>query len=83
MKKLIRDLKHKNITLPDSDDDLVQDEIKDYEIILCMDKYRNILDTTYTFYTDRLKAITLPKLLKDHVKRPEEQAFFSSISDIL
>lgn len=83
MKKLIRDLKHKNITLPDSDDDIIKDEAKDYEIILCMDKYRNILDTTYTFYTDQLKAKTLPKLLNDHVKRPEEQAFFSSISEIV
>ncbi len=55
MKKLIRDLKHKNINLPDSDEDLIDDEIKDYEIILCMDKYRNILDTTYTFYSDQIK----------------------------
>lgn len=71
MKKLIRDLKHKNITLPDSDDDIIEDETKDYEIILCMDKYRNILDTTSTFYADQLKTKTLTKLLKDHVNRPD------------
>lgn len=52
MKKVIRDLKHKNLTLPDSDEDLIGDETKDFEIILCMDKYRNIIDTSYTFYND-------------------------------
>ena len=83
MKKLIRDLKHKNLTLPDSDDDIIEDETKDYEIILCMDKYRNILDTTYTFYTDQLKTKNLTKILNDHIKRPDEQAFFSSIKDIV
>jgi hypothetical protein len=83
MKKLIRDLKHKNISLPGSDDDLIQDETKDYEIILCMDKYRNIIDTTYTFYNDQLKTKIVDKLLNDHTKRPDEQAFFNDVKDIV
>jgi len=83
MKKLIRDLKHKNISLPGSDEDLIEDEKKDYEIILCMDKYRNIIDTTYTFYNDQLKNKIVNKLLTDHSKRPDEQAFFSEIKDIV
>ena len=48
-----------------------------------MDKYRNIIDTTYTFYNDQLKTKIVNKLLADHTKRPEEQAFFSEIKDIL
>lgn len=48
-----------------------------------MDKYRNIIDTTYTFYNDQLKNKIVNKLLTDHAKRPDEQAFFSEIKDIV
>ena len=83
MKKLIRDLKHKNISLPNSDADLIEDESKDYEIILCMDKYRNIIDTPYTYFSDQLKNKITQKLLTDHTKRAEEKAFFDEIPDII
>lgn len=71
MKKLIRDLKHKNINLPDSDEDIIEDENKDFEIILCMDKYRNIIDNSYTFYNNRLKGNIVEKLLKEYISKPE------------
>jgi hypothetical protein len=82
MKKLIRDLKHKNISLPGSDEDLIDDETKDYELILCMDKYRNIIDTSYTFYSDQIKS-KIKRILDEYTKRPDEQAFFSEIKDIV
>ena len=82
MKKLIRDLKHRNITLPSSDDDLIEDETKDYEIILCMDKYRNMIDTPYTFYNDKLKNKITHKILTDYCKRNDEQAYFSEIKEV-
>jgi hypothetical protein len=36
-----------------------------------MDKYRNIFDTTYTFYSDQLKNKILKKLSDDYMKRPD------------
>lgn len=63
MKKLIRDLKHKNLTLPDCDEDIIENETNDFEIILCMDKYRNIIDTSYTYYNDQLKCSIVSTLL--------------------
>lgn len=71
MKRFIRDLKHKNINLPGSKEDIIDDENKDYEIILCMDKHRNIIDTSYTFYSDQLKNKVIEKLLNEYVKKPE------------
>jgi len=71
MKKLIRDLKHRNITLPGSSDDLIEDENKDYEIILCLDKYRNIIDNPYIFYSDQIKNKISDKLINDYSKRNE------------
>ncbi len=42
-----------------------------------MDKYRNIIDTTYTFYSDQLKNKITQKIINDYSKRAEEKGYFS------
>ena len=46
-----------------------------------MDKYRNIIDTTYTFYSDQLKNVFNPLIYRDFVNVKFVEDFYKIVNE--
>jgi len=64
IKKLIRNLKYKRVKVDEDDnEDLIDDDNQEFDLLL--DKYKNLFEHKYNFYSDQIKNQILPKLLED------------------
>lgn len=46
-----------------------------------MDKFRNIFETSYTYYSDQLKSKIIENLINKYATREEEKAYFAEIKE--
>lgn len=81
IKKLIRNLKYKRIKVDEDDDeDMVEDENQEFDLLL--DKYKNVFEHKYNFYSDQLNNKILPKLIDEYGKKEEAQPIVKDLKDI-
>lgn len=77
LKRLIRNLKYKRVSVnEDNGEDLIEEGDATN---LLLDKYRNLFEHKYNFYSDQLTKRIVPKLLEDFAKKPDSQPLIKDL----